>query len=235
MRASDIDGLLHHLVEADQVPIQTADGRDDVDHLLLEHQIGYLAIVPGDRNVAGVDGAAKPLQQTLGDAQAEAGTDGWIEIVPQSGGSQPGVAQAQRNRGAAEKALGHGSIGQGVGGDQGVGAGDEGAGLGISGVPDLQETGDDRIEIGDRGAGLRDHGPVVGATAAGLARRAGGDAGSLSGLGRSARRALAHSGGCPAQQTAGSGAKNARVGDLGAVALQLDIQIVLQRQGDRVL
>src|SRR6266446_2070317 len=95
-----IHGLLvhlHHLVEADQVPIQTDDGRDDVDYLLLEHQIGYLAIVPGDRNVARVDGTAKPLQQTLGDAQAEAGADGWIEIVPQSGGSQPGVAQAQRN------------------------------------------------------------------------------------------------------------------------------------------
>ena len=234
-----IHRLLFHpgvFIEAHQVPVQVDDRSHDIDHLLLEREVGNLAAVLGDLNVARVHGQTEPLHQMLRNIQAQAGAGGGIEVGPQGTGGQRRVAEAERDIGAGEESLRVAEIRQVVVGDQGVGSADEGAGLRIGGVAGAEETGQHRVQIRNGGSRLADQRAGAGAAGgAGLRRGAGSEAGGLSGLAGCAGRTLGHGRGGAAQQPARLGAEDAGVGDLGAIALQLDIEIVLERQGDGVL
>ena len=60
----EIHGLLldlHVFAEANEIPIQIDYIRDDIDHLLLENQIGQLAVILGDLDVPRVHRNAEAL------------------------------------------------------------------------------------------------------------------------------------------------------------------------------
>ena len=123
--------------------------------------------------------------------------------------------------------------------DQRVGAGEEGAALRRGLVRPTQASGEHRVQVRNasgRRRRSRCAPTALEARVAGQGRARCVGAGRGAGAAhRSAGRAGRHAGGDAARETAGLRLQQRCVGQLRAVALDGDIQVVLQRQGDGVL
>ena len=66
--------------EADQIPVQTNRVGDGADQLLLEDVLRDVVFVPRDVNETPIDADAKPLEQRLGNGDAQRAGDEGVQI-----------------------------------------------------------------------------------------------------------------------------------------------------------
>ncbi len=227
---------LHVLVEADQVPVGPDDRGDCGHDLLLEGQVADPQIVLGDADVAIVDRNPEALQEMLGEVQAQGAGHGRVEIAAAGVGPQSTVGITEADVGPRKKPLLNAELVRIVSNDQCAGAGAEGVALGGGAVGPVPLKEQSRVQVGNRAASRGNDGAAGAACGAGDQRRAAARTGcAAGGLGQGAGGGLLHRGGHPSQQAARLGAHQAGVGLERAVALQGDIQVVLERQGNGVL
>ncbi len=98
--------LLHVHVKPgiDQFPISVDGVGDGGDGLLSKSQVGDLAIVPGNKNIAAVGEEAETVEQLLGNGQIKRRLNGGVEEVKRTGRAA-GVIPGQVYRRARRKSL----------------------------------------------------------------------------------------------------------------------------------
>ena len=131
-------GHAHVFVESHQVPVEVHHGGDGGVHLELEGEVGHLAVVPGDPDLARIDSRAEPCNRCwVMERPSEELVDGLkslrglLLVTELLLSPRLTVVPVRKPFWIAE-------IARCPAADQGVGAGDEGAGLRRGGVGPAQ-------------------------------------------------------------------------------------------------
>ena len=241
---------LHVLAEADQVDVEAGDAVGGGDQLLREEQARDLPLVRGNANEAAVQRSAEAPQQGLRDGQPEAGGGEGAVVAVERVQRLAAVIERQPDLAAGTEALLNSGIRKQVPSDQGVDAvlgqvvlRD---GLMIP-VPGPGERGIERRHrrtVRERSRPQNGKVRLDAAQQAQLGRIRGDGGRSEAVADRDQQRAggsadshgrLYDVVGKPAQETAAARAQGVRVGQEHAVALKLDVEVVLHRQGHGVL
>jgi len=194
----------------DEFPIGGDGVGDGGDGLLSESEVGDLAVVLGDDDVAAIDGTPGTGEKLLREANREGGLHVGVEEVG-SGGGGASIVPAHTQRSASDEALLILSVElSGVGEER------------LSGVGTAGSTQTGGVGVTD---GSGDVGKAQGLSESGVVKE----------LGEAGGGAHGDASGCAVAKTARAGFEEASVGDPGIVPGDDDIHAVFESEGDGVL